>query len=235
MSAIIVAQRLVTQEHAHKLSTNHIHDLKYLNMTQDVYVVVNNGMNNYSEYSRQLYQKHNIHYVENDRWSIGFGFEFGAWRCGISFMKALSLDAHVSNYYFLQDSVRLMRPLITYSMKYPMCFSFPRAYRETGKDRNNQLVGHRGNMTTLCYNLSTTHAAYWAFRGARRFSGCVGSNFAVNSSFLNDNIVQHDVLNVKVERKYDAQCTERLIGWYLGPRREQKLSHFFQKEWIGRK
>ena len=232
MSAIIVAQRLLTREHAQRLPMNHIHDLKYLNMTRDVIVVVNNVKNNHSENSRQLYMKHHIHYVENNKWNIGFGFEFGAWRSGIAFMKALSLDAHIFNYYFLQDSLRLTQPLITYSMQYPMCFKFPNFFKN-GKDRNNNLQGHV-TMTPLCYKLSATSATYRAFQEAHNFSGCVGPNFAVNSSFLDHDIVKHDVLNIKVQRKHDEQCTERLIGWYLGPRREQDLSHFFKKQWIGR-
>ena len=137
MSALILVQRLLTHKQAHTLSTQHINDLKFLNMKRDVFVIVNNGKNNYSEYSRHLYAEHNIHYVENDKWHTGFGFEFGAWKCGLSYLKALSLDARIFNYYFLQDSVCLTRLLPVSPLPLPMCFAFPSCCTD-GKNAKNQ-------------------------------------------------------------------------------------------------
>jgi hypothetical protein len=220
MNLVISASRHTSNTTAMRIAGQHIKSARLLD--NDTFVVVDNGSPRFiRDVLNATYRRHNIRYLQNENWSNKDGWEFGAWRWGLQHLNTNNFI----NTFLLQDSVTPKKRLPRYRLYAPMCMSFP-AWTERCR---TQFCWH--TRTHECIDLARKSPYMTSFRTGQIFSGCKGPNVAGNSEWIES--LLHQILDLRVSTKTDEQCTERILGWYVGQTRID-MNAYFRKEFYGR-
>lgn len=167
-------------------------------------------------------------YARNDDWSLGYGFELGAWRWAIlHVLPSLPLrpDAII---YFTQDSLQFNQPALPYppppSFKAAALVTFLEPERTNynralllsapGRGALPPLESHR-TWTTLAADALSRLRGAPPFHHRESFSGCFGPAFLATWASARALQARGFFDMLRVESKLDEQITERLIGWIL--------------------
>ena len=224
---LIVASRHTSLQTLTATVSQHVNDSLKLHPTDKLIIVDNMSPHKLVQKANVTYRQHGIHYIENTNWTIRNGWEFGAWRWALTRMGN---DVFMfQNIILLQDSVHMKHTLPRSKLSRPTCISFSGWKPEC----NTNLCYHVGDNTKTCLHLAKRHVDKLGFRVGAPFLGCTGPNMAASVDFVME-MLQNGLMDVPIATKRDEQCSERLLGWYIGEHRTNEFSSYFFKTYLHR-